>query len=230
MSRSHNAPWLRRGERSTATDENEYKDTNNINIDINTKSINSDLATPTMNKVEKRILLVWFHAVIAFVLWNYYTTSTLWPAILLTIPLKFWNLLHALSAMAFAGGIVTTTLLEWKLPIVGGDTEQSKLLNWLWQVESKLVLPAVSMSLVSGVVQSHMYYNTLKSAPPHVKGALHIMALFAIWWAWTDRRSQSSLREGGFDETKVIQRRFSNLVSCGFLLALYSMMVLKPGF
>ncbi len=182
------------------------------------------------SKTEKRILLVWFHAVVGFVIWNYYTSSTLWPSFFLSVPLRVWNLLHALSAMLFAGGIVTTTVLEWKLPSVGSDAEQTILLKWLWQVESKLVLPAVSMSLVSGVVQAHVNYASLRAAPPHVKGALHVMALFAIWWAWTDRRSQASLREGGYDETKVTQRRVSNLVSCGFLVALYSMMILKPGF
>lgn len=183
--------------------------------------------------VEKRILLVWFHAVIGFVVWNYYTTSGLWPSFFLEIPLRVWNLVHALSAMVFAGGIITTTLLEWQLPsaVIGTNkNDKSIILQWLWQVESKLVLPAVSMSLVSGVVQSFDYYASLRAAPPHVKGALHLMALFAIWWAWTDRRSQASLREDGFDATKVTARRLSNLVSCAFLVVLYGMMILKPGF
>lgn len=204
-------------QKSATTDDNESDDVQSS-------------SSSTLSKTEKRILLVWFHSVVAFVIWNYYTTTTLWPAFFLDIPIRFWNLLHALSAMAFAGGIVTTTLLEWKIPPVGSNKERSMVLDWLWQVESKLVLPAVSMSLISGVVQAHAYYSTLRAAPPHVKGALHIMVLFGMWWAWTDRRSQASLREGGFDESKVIQRRLSNIVSCGFLVALYSMMILKPGF
>jgi len=200
--------------------------------------------TSTPSKMEKRILLVWFHAVVGFVVWNYYSTTTLWPSFFLDIPVRVWNLLHALSAMVFAGGIITTTLLEWQLPSLvmnggggGGaaagktsDKDKSMLLKWLWQVESKLVLPAVSMSLISGVVQAFDNYTSLRAAPPHVKGALHVMALFAIWWAWTDRRSQADLREGGFDEAKVNARRLSNLVSCTFLVVLYGMMILKPGF
>lgn len=192
-----------------------------------------DRVPSTPGVTQKRILLVWLHAIVGFVVWNYYTTSGLWPSFFLDIPGRVWSLLHALSAMVFAGGIITTTLLEWQLPsmMTGSTTkDKSMLLQWLWQVESKLVLPAVSMSLVSGVVQAFDKYTSLRTAPPHVKGALHIMALFAVWWAWTDRRSQASLREDGFDDTKVNARRLSNLVSCAFLVVLYGMMILKPGF
>lgn len=192
-----------------------------------------DPKSSTLSVIEKRILLVWFHAVIGFVVWNYYATSSLWPSFFLDIPVRVWSLLHALSAMVFAGGIITTTLLEWQLPsmMIGTTTkDQSKLLQWLWQVESKLVLPAVSMSLISGVAQAFNNYTSLRAAPFHVKGALHVMVLFAVWWAWTDRRSQASLRDDGFEETKVMARRLSNLVSCAFLVVLYGMMILKPGY
>jgi hypothetical protein len=206
----------------------------------------SDLLTSPLpgvqSKKEKRILLVWLHTVSIFVVGNY-IGKTLWPAFLFLIPVKVWNLIHALSAMLFAGGVVTTTLLEWNLPSIISatagnakkDQEQpdgqssTMLLTWLWQVESRLVIPAVTMSLISGVAQSYHYYNTLRFAPTHVKSSLHVMFLFGIWWAWTDRRSQASIRKHGFDVSRVVQRQMSNLVSCAFLVALYSIMILKPG-
>lgn len=199
-----------------------------------------DSPTPALlrqSKSERRVLLIWLHAVSIFVVVNY-MRPTLHPGFLLMIPRNVWSLIHALSAMVFAGGIVTTTLLEWNLPYIGNKMEEQRqqnnksgavLLNWLWQVESRLVLPAVTMSLISGVAQSFHYYATLRFAPKHVKSSLHVMLLFGIWWAWTDRRSQASLRERGFDDSKVIQRRLSNIVSCAFLVVLYSIMILKPG-
>ena len=145
--------------------------------------------------------------------------------------------------MAFAGGVVTTTLLEWNLPSVmeknnnnnhRGGTE---LLRWLFQIESLLVLPGVTFSFISGVVQSHQSYGSLRYAPRHVKSALHVMLLFGAWWVFADRRSQKDLLQGDesgdallFDKDKVIKRRFSNVVSCLFLVVLYGIMILKPGF
>ena len=159
-----------------------------------------------------------------------YVRKAIWPAFLLAIPLKAWNLIHALSAMVFAGGIVTTTLLEWTLPsLVSQEDEQTRLLKWLWQVESVLVLPAVCTSLLSGVAQSFHSYNSLRYAPRHVKSALHMMFLFGIWWAWADRRSQAVL-ETEVDLDTLHRRRIYNLVSCAFLVAIYGIMILKPGF
>lgn len=193
---------------------------------------------PENSKLERRLLLVWVHVISGFVVYNY-TRQTIWPGFLLQIPVKVWHLIHGLSAMVFAGGIVTTTLLEWKLPSIAanmkdedGNADKSSifLLTWLWQVESRLVLPAVTGSLVSGVAQAFYSYPSFRMAPSHVKSALHLMFLFGVWWAWTDRRSQASLRKGGFDESKVVQRRLSNLVSCAFLVGLYAVMILKPGY
>jgi hypothetical protein len=136
--------------------------------------------------------------------------------------------------MAFAGGVLTTTLLEWNLTSIletsRNEDFSNNILRWLWQIESKMVLPGVTGSMISGVVQAHQTYGTLRHAPIHVKSALHIMLLFGGWWAWADRRSQADVREGGFDTAKVNRRRFSNAVSCGFLIALYSIMILKPGY
>jgi hypothetical protein len=63
---------------------------------------------------------------------------------------------------------------------------------------------------------------------------LHVLLLFALWWGLTDRRSQAKIKQameqGEFDEAMLAGRRISNPVSCGFLLALYGIMILKPGY
>jgi hypothetical protein len=179
------------------------------------------------NKRKKFFLTLWIHALSGFVVTNYART-TVWPRCLLGFPLIAWNLVHGLSAMMFAGGIITTTLLEWNLSM-----KESNVFPKLLQVETVLVLPALTGSIISGVAQAFHSYASLRHAPSHVKSALHVLLLFGLWWGLTDRRSQAkiekAMEQGEFDETMLAGRRISNLVSCGFLLALYGIMILKPG-
>ena len=190
---------------------------------------NGDAAEARNDGGKKALLAVTLLGISGFIIANY-TRQTIWPSFLLSVPLKAWNLIHALSAMAFAGGVVTTTLLEWTLPnLKVQEQEQNSLLKWLWQVESLLVLPAVCTSLISGVAQSFHSYRSLRYAPRHVKSALHLMFLFGLWWIWADRGSQATL-EAEVDLRTLHRRRIYNVVSCAFLVALYSIMILKPGY
>jgi hypothetical protein len=192
----------------------------------------TSLRTPPTNKTKpnkrkKFFLIVWIHVLSGFVVTNYVRT-TVWPRCLLRFPLIAWNLVHGLSAMMFAGGIITTTLLEWNLSM-----EESNVFPKLLQVETVLVLPALTGSILSGVAQAFHSYASLRHAPRHVKSALHVLLLFGLWWGLTDRRSQAkieqAMEQGEFDKAMLAGRRISNLVSCGFLLALYGIMILKPG-
>ena len=190
-------------------------------------------SAPTLEKKHKKKkfwITLWIHVLSVFVVTNYVRNS-IWPAFLLAFPLKGWNLIHSLSNMAFAGGILTTTLLEWNI-----SNKDSEFFPKLLKVESILVLPALTGSLLSGVAQSFHSYASLRHAPRHVKSAIHILLLFGLWWGLTDRKSQSKVEramdEGTFDESSSMRqgRRVSNLVSCLFLVTLYSFMILKPGF
>ena len=119
----------------------------------------------------------------------------------------------------------------------------------LFPMEGRLVLPGVTGSMLSGMAQSFYNYGSLRTAPLHVKSSLHLIFLFGIWWAVTDRQSQtdmlklSIMREendnDNSDSSTTIQeemmrvwkrRRLYNTVSCLFVAVLYGMMVLKPGF
>lgn len=69
---------------------------------------------PTRKKKKKLFITMRIHVISIFVITNYYVRPYFcWPGILLRLSLKVWNLIHGLSAMIFAGSIITTTLLEW---------------------------------------------------------------------------------------------------------------------
>ena len=130
--------------------------------------------------------------------------------------------------------------MEW---IVVQCRISSVLKFWFQKVEffeTILVLPALTLSIVSGVAQAFYDYGHLRMAPKHVKGSLHLLFLFGLWWGFTDRTTQRKARvaveeqlEEGDNHTKEVpdvlfQRRWSNVVSCIFVLALYAVMALKP--
>jgi hypothetical protein len=184
------------------------------------------------------------------------------------LPPQVWSLIHAVSGMIFGGSILCTAMVEWMWPDelqqmlndrsnqeVTSDTATNiddlslqLLLNkmatkTLFPMEGKLVLPAVTGSMISGIAQSFCNYGSLRFAPLHVKSSLHLMFLFGLWWALTDRKSQDDIirlssMHVDSSSTKVTQevsniwkrRRFFNFISCLFVLALYGIMVLKPGF
>ncbi len=119
------------------------------------------------------------------------------------------------------------------------------------QLDSKIVLPALTGAVVSGVGQAAIDYGGLATSPKHIVGAFHLLLTFGIWWGITDvtsqRKSLKAVQQ--FDEEKnannndgnglttlvvipkVLKRRvISNIVSSCFVMAKYALMVLKPGF
>jgi hypothetical protein len=192
------------------------------------------------------------------------------------VPSEVWSLIHAVSGMMFGGSILCTAVVEWIWPdelrqmtcnratSQGGavsettidDLSLQLLLNkmatkTLFPMEGKLVLPGVTGSMISGIAQSFYNYGSLRLAPRHVKSSLHLIFLFGLWWAWTDRKtqndiillsstspsskSQNSSQNG--EETPIQEemmeiwkrRRLYNAISCVFVFALYAIMILKPG-
>jgi hypothetical protein len=146
-------------------------------------------------------------------------------------------LVHQLSAMAFAGTILATTLLEW---VVVQSKESSVHQFWFTQaprVEMALVLPGLTGFLVSGVALAFQNYGSLVHAPFHIQWVMHLLTWSGLWWGLTDVTTQSKALDAATMATQdssnaiprvLLFRRFSNLVSCGFLAALYAIMVLKP--
>lgn len=174
---------------------------------------------------------LWVHLVSIFVLANYYfcnsptaaAAACCWPAAMATrVSLSAWSLVHALSGMLFSGGIVTTTVLEWRVVQHAyknhrrdgqqqtktnddsnanpNNQHHSDLLRFWFHagapaVERWLVLPAVTGSLVSGVAQAALAYGRLRSAPRHVKSSLHLLLLLGLWWGATDRTTQRRVQQ-----------------------------------
>lgn len=207
-------------------------------------SVSTEIATTTDEKegnfVEFAALGTWITGLSSFLLINNFVGP--WPAALLAaIPVKAFGLTHALAGMLFGGGIILTTLIEW----LATDSKNSNVLNFYFDkvpaLDSLVVLPALTASILSGVGLSVDHYGSLGDSPFHVVGAISTLLAFAIWWAATDLTTQGAAMEaikewtkGDPENTDVPQivnfRKFSNVVSCLFVAAIYGFMVLKPGF
>lgn len=191
--------------------------------------------------VEFGILGTWITGLSSFLLINNFVGP--WPAALLqAIPVKYFGLTHAVAGMLFGGGIILTTLLEW----LATDSKNSSVLNFYFDkvptLDSFVVLPALTASIISGVGLSVDHYESLGQAPFHVVGAISTLLAFAVWWAATDLTTQGTAMEAikewtqledteNADVPQIVQfRKFSNVISCLFVAALYGFMVLKPGY
>ena len=229
---------------------------------INDKS-NGAKQKKTKGLSSKFKTVLWIHILSIFMVVNYFWGAFPSSAIFGILPLPAGNFIHATSAMVFSGSIFTTTILEWK---IGEDTDGkiadakanknktddklTSVTQRLFPLERSVVLPALSLNILSGVAQVYGTYlpKTLRQAPPHIKSVFHVLFLFGLWWGFTDRKSQRPLKdmlstpnnEDKKDSDVVVtnqtindalkQRRLSNIVSCGFIMALYAIMIFKPGY
>ncbi|KAL9185357.1 hypothetical protein ACHAXT_003134 [Thalassiosira profunda] len=199
------------------------------------------------DKRHKIFLHTWVLLTAAFVVINAKVRP--FPAFLLhSLSRQQWALVHAISSMLFSGTIILSALLE---QIVVASRNAAVMRFWFLGVPKRLdasvVLPSLSLAMLSGVGQAAWDYGGLMHAPKHVTGAFHCLLAFGIWWMVTDVTTQKGAAEAvelfegnaangtdgkqAVEVPKVLQRRAtSNVVSCIFVLGLYALMVLKPGF
>lgn len=192
-------------------------------------------------KVELILLGVWGISISAFILVNNFYGP--WPLALKTVPERWFFLSHMIGGMLFAGGIILTTCIE---RLVAKSQNPEVLQFWFTKVpelDGLIVVPALTISMISGTGLSIVRYGGLNIAPPHVGAIFWTLIASMSWWAATDLTTQGpSLKaveemyekykqgEVGLETPKVVvDRHFSNVVSCFFVLTLYSLMVLKPG-
>lgn len=192
-------------------------------------------------KVELIVLGIWGISISAFILINNFYGP--WPLILKTVPERAYFLSHMIGGMLFAGGIILTTCIE---RLVAKSQNPEVLQFWFTKVpelDGLIVVPALTISMISGTGLSIVRYGGLNIAPPHVGAIFWTLIASMTWWAATDLTTQGpSLKaveqmyeqyeqgEVGMETPKVVvDRHFSNVVSCFFVLLLYSLMVLKPG-
>lgn len=130
-----------------------------------------------------------------------------------------------------------TTLIERQ---AAKSNDANVLYFWFDKVpvlDSLVVVPALTVSMISGSGLAIARYGGLNVAPPHVDAIFWTLIAFMTWWASTDLTTQgTALRavedmyeraESGEKDlvtpAEVSDRHFSNVVSCFFILLLYSM-------
>lgn len=192
-------------------------------------------------KVELILLGIWGISISAFILINNFSGP--WPLFMKTIPERTYFLSHMIGGMLFGGGIILTTCIE---RLVAKSQNPQVLQFWFDKVpelDGLIVVPALTISMISGTGLAIVRYGGLNIAPPHVGAIFWTLIAFMTWWAATDLTTQATALkavermyeryengEEGLETPKVVSdRHFSNVVSCFFVLLLYSFMVLKPG-
>lgn len=191
-------------------------------------------------KIELIGLGIWLVFISGFILENNFVGP--FPEFMKTIPERVFFLNHMIGGMLFGGGIILTTSIEW---LVAKNKNATVLQFWFDKVpllDLIIVLPALTVSMISGTGLTIRRYGGLNNAPPHVDAIFWTLILFMGWWAATDLTTQGTALKAvnemfeadqKGEETEVpavvTNRHFSNVVSCFFILTLYSMMVLKPG-
>lgn len=191
-------------------------------------------------KIELIGLGVWLVFISGFILENNFVGP--WPEVMKTIPERVFFLNHMIGGMLFGGGIILTTCIEW---LVAKNRDATVLQFWFNKVpilDTLIVVPALTVSMISGTGLTIRRYGGLQNAPPHVDSIFWTLILFLSWWAATDLTTQGTALKAVNDMYEADQqgedpdvpavvsnRHYSNVVSCFFILLLYSFMVLKPG-
>ena len=200
-----------------------------------------DEAFPTRDKLA---FVVWLLAISSVIIINM-TVGPYPQSLLLALSRPQWSLVHAVSSMMFGGTILLSTLIE---NLVVSSRKSAVVKFWFLSVprlDSLVVLPALTGSIISGIGQATIDYDGMVGAPKHVTSAVHALLTFGLWWGATDVTTQERAKElarkldgesdaflqGDGDATSLLKlRRISNIVSCLMVIGLYALMVLKPGF
>jgi len=216
------------------------QDEKTVAADITTTS-RSDEAADKAKTVELIALGIWLISLTSFILINNYVGP--FPVFLKQIPERVFFFSHMIGGMLFGGGIILTTCIE-KL---AANSKNPEVLEFYFSkipgLDALIVVPAVTVSILSGIGLATVRYGGLMIAPPHISAIFDTLIAFMVWWGLTDLSTQTtaikavnemyeSYQAGETDlETPkvVLDRHFSNIVSCFFVLTLYSLMVFKPG-
>lgn len=200
-----------------------------------------DLWEDESKNVEVYFLLAWGISLSIFILVNNFVGP--WPMPQMEdVPERFWRATHVISGMLFGGGIIITTAIEW---LVASNKNPPVLQFWFDKVpllDAVIVLPSLTISVISGTGVAIENYGGLGTSPPHIAITFYALVAFATWWAATDLTTQgktlvevnewviASTNDNGQEMPKIVTlRRISNIVSCLFVLALFAIMILKPG-
>ena len=189
--------------------------------------------------VELMGLSLWMASIIAFILINNFVGA--WPSFMDDVPERVWFLLHMLGGMLFGGGVLLTTAIEYLVATTGNS---SVLQFWFDKVpflDMAIVLPGLTLAMISGTGLSIEHYGGLGQAPAHIQYVFWTLIGFAAWWGVTDLTTQGTalkaVQEHALSSEDqnvkaldvVLKRTVSNVVSCLLVFVVYSIMVFKPG-
>jgi hypothetical protein len=203
--------------------------------------------------VELVALGAWLATIAAFILVNNFVGP--WPEAMTHVPEPVYKLLHMVSGMLFGGGVIVTAAMEW---LVVKDNNNTVLQFWFNKVpllDGLIVLPALTVAMISGTGLSIQHYGTLGNAPAFVQAEFYALLAFCAWWAFTDLTTQgkaliavnelqtndekgkaneyASSDTGSAEPNEIPNvlglRTGSNVVSSLFVIILYAIMVMKPG-
>lgn len=187
--------------------------------------------------VELAFLFVWLGSLSGFIFANNWIGP--WPAMMTTVPERIYFVCHMLGGMLFGGGVIMTTGLEWLVVKNKNGVVLQFYFDKIPLLDSALVLPGLTIGMISGTGLCITRYGSLGTAPAHIPAVFYCLTAFAAWWAATDLATQAKalravdewVAQDCPDEVpKIVEDRFiSNIVSCGFVVLLYAVMVLKPG-
>ena len=190
--------------------------------------------------VELALLAVWMGSLSGFIFANNWMGP--WPFFMTEVPERIWFTFHMLGGMLFGGGVILTTALEWLVTKNKNEAVLQFYFDKVPLLDAAIVLPGLTMAMISGTGLCIERYGSLGTAPPHIPTVFYTLTAFAAWWAATDLATQgkalsainewaatSALKEEK-EVPEIVELRFiSNIVSCMFVVALYGIMVLKPG-
>ena len=189
------------------------------------------------NLIELAFLAVWMGGLSGFIFANNWIGP--WPSVMTQIPERIFFTFHMIGGMLFGGGVIMTTGLEYLVT----KNKRPEVLQFYFDkvplLDSAVVLPGLTIAMISGTGLSITRYGSLGTAPAHIPAVFYCLTAFAAWWAITDLATQPKAMRA-IDEwvaqgsagniPQIVEDRFiSNIVSCIFVVALYAIMVLKPG-
>ena len=194
------------------------------------------------SNAELAALGLWFSALSAFIFINNFIGP--WPEAMDDVPERTWFLGHMLGGMLFGGGVILTAALEWLVVNSKNPSVFRFYFDKVPLLDAAIVLPGLTLSMVSGTGLAIERYGGLGVAPPYIPLVFYTLVAFAAWWGFTDLTTQgralvavnewaatADIDDDGKrkDVPKIVElRKISNVVSCLFVVALYGVMVLKP--
>ena len=124
----------------------------------------SDGELSDAKKIELIALAVWGVSISAFILIN--NSYGPWPLFMKQVPERWFFLSHMIGGMLFGGGIILTTCIE---RAVAKSNNPGVLQFWFDKVpelDGLIVVPALTVSMISGTGLSIVRYGGLNIAPP----------------------------------------------------------------